>query len=230
MRWGEEVGAAYGNLRSYQGYATIIQPHGELLSWTTIEKGAILVNAAGERFGNEPLGYSGYAAPVKRQGGPVTAIFDEAIYAIAAKEPWFREVLDYGGARRAQTLDDLADAVGLDRGKLAATLDAYNDAAAGRTSDRHGRTDFGVAPLKPPFWYTSVLPGLLSTQGGLMIDDQARVLDRTGAPIPDLFAAGGAAVGISGQEGGVGYASGSGLLHAIGLGWIAAGTAVAELR
>ena len=63
-----------------------------------------------------------------------------------------------------------------------------------------------------------------------MIDTAGRVLDKAGVAIPNLFAAGGAVAGISGREGGVGYASGSGLLHAIGLGWIAARTAVSDLR
>lgn len=230
VRWGRELGARFGNMRSYQGFATIIYPHGELLSWTTVEKGGIVVNEQGERFGDEAIGYSGFAAPVKAQSGVVTAIFDQTIYDIAAKEPWFKEILDYGAAKKADTVEELAAAIGVDAQRLAATIATYNEAAAGKTSDPFGRTIFGVAPLKAPFWHTRVVPALLSTQGGLMIDDAAHVLSDAGRPIPDLFAAGGAVAGISGREGGVGYSSGSGLLHAIGLGWIAAQTAVAELN
>ncbi len=229
VRWGHELGAAFGNMHSYQGFATIIYPHGELLSWTTIEKGGILVNEAGDRFGDEAIGYSGYAAPVKAQKGPVTGIFDQRIYDIAAKEPWFKEILDYGAAKKADSVAELAAAIGVDAGRLQKTFDTYNAAAAGRIKDPHGRTDFGNGPLQAPFWHTQVVAALLSTQGGLMIDTGARVLDRDHKPIAGLFAAGGAVAGISGLEGGVGYSSGSGLLHAIGLGWIAAQTAVAEL-
>jgi fumarate reductase flavoprotein subunit len=63
-----------------------------------------------------------------------------------------------------------------------------------------------------------------------MIDADAHVLDVQNRPIPNLFAAGGAVAGISGRAGGVGYASGSGLLHAIGLGWIAGQAAARELH
>lgn len=227
--WGRTLGASFGNMRSYQGFATVIYPHGELLSWTTIEKGGIVVNARGERFGDEAIGYSGFTAPVKNQIGPVTAIFDQRIYDIAAREPWFKEILDYGGARAANTLEELARATDIDLSTLARTIADYNKAAAGSVSDLHGRSDFGEAPLVAPYWYARVLPALLSTQGGLMIDTAGRVLDKAGAAIPNLFAAGGAVAGISGREGGVGYASGSGLLHAIGLGWIAARTAVSDL-
>lgn len=230
VRWGRELGAKFGNMRSYQGYATVIYPHGELLSWTTIEKGAILVNEHGERFGNEPIGYSGFAAAVKTQSGVVTAIFDQAIYDIAAKEPWFKEILDYGAAKKADSVEQLAAAIRVDAKWLADTVAGYNDAAGGKIKDPHGRTDFGVAPLKAPFWHTRIVPALLSTQGGLMIDSEGHVLDAGDRPIANLFATGGSVAGISGREGGVGYSSGSGLLHAIGLGWIAAQTAVAELK
>jgi fumarate reductase flavoprotein subunit len=230
VRWGRSLGAKFGNMNSYQGYATIIYPHGELLSWTTIEKGGILVNEAGERFGDEAIGYSGFAAPVKGQAGVVTAVFDQKIHDIAAREPWFKEILDYGAAKKAETVEELSAAIGVDASALAGTIAAYNEAAAGNGTDRFGRTIFGEAPLHAPFWYTRVVPALLSTQGGLMIDDLGHVLDTRDRPIANLFAAGGAVAGISGRAGGIGYSSGSGLLHAIGLGWIAAQTAVAELN
>jgi fumarate reductase flavoprotein subunit len=230
VRWGQELGAKFGNMHSYQGFATIIYPHGELLSWTTIEKGGIVVNVTGERFGDEAIGYSGFSAPVKAQSGGVTAIFDQAIYDIAAKEPWFKEILDYGAAKKAESIEQLASAIGVDAERLRHTITTYNDAAAGSIKDPHGRTEFGVAPLKAPFWQARVVPALLSPQGGLMIDDQGHVLDAADRPIANLFAAGGSVAGISGREGGIGYSSGSGLLHAIGLGWIAAQTAAAELK
>src|SRR6202000_3334724 len=170
----------FGNMHSYQGFATVIYPHGELLSWTTIEKGGIVVNAAAEGFGDELGGYSGFAAPVKRQEGPTIAIFDQAIYDIAAKEPWFKVILDYGGAKPAKTLPDVAAATGLDAARLEKTIEAYNQAASGAIKDPHGRSDFGVAPLTAPFWYSRVLPALLSTQGGLAIDRDGHVLRQDG--------------------------------------------------
>lgn len=227
VTWGEAAGATLGNMASYQGYAAVIHPHGELLSWTTLEKGGILVNAQGKRFGDEAIGYSGYTAPVMRQAGAVHAIFDQRIHDIAAREPWFKEVLDYGGAKQAGDLNAVAQAIGVDAATLTATVEAYNAAATGAQADTHGRMQFGVAPLVAPFWYTRVLPALLSTQGGLMIDLSGRVLRAAGGFVPNLFAAGGAVAGIAGRSGGIGYASGSGLLHAIGLGWIA-GRAAAE--
>lgn len=229
LRIGNEVGAGFGNMASYQGYATLLYPHGELLSWTTIEMGGILVNTRGERFGDEATGYSGFAAPVAQQAGSVFAIFDQRIRDIAALEPWFKEILDYGAAKRADTIEEIAIAIGAQPSTLAATVAAYNRAATGDAPDVHGRTLLAAAPLTPPFWYAQVVAALLSTQGGLMVDSDAHVLDRAGRPISALLAAGGAVAGIAGRSGGVGYASGSGLLHAIGLGWIAGRNAASEL-
>lgn len=230
IRWGRALGARLGNMESYQGYASVIDPHGELLSWTTIEKGGILVNGAGERFGDEVLGYSGFTLAVLQQQGPIHAIFDQRIRDIAGLEPWFKEVLDYGGARIVPDIPTLAAEIGLDADVLARTMQNYAEAASGKCEDPHGRHDFGIAPLQAPYWYTRVQPALLSTQGGLMIDDQARVLAADGAVIGNLYAAGGAVAGIAGKRGGRGYASGSGLLHAIGLGWIAGRSSVQALH
>jgi fumarate reductase flavoprotein subunit len=64
----------------------------------------------------------------------------------------------------------------------------------------------------------------------LAIDTDGRVLKKDGTPIPNLFAGGGAAGGISGQTGAMGYASGNGLLTAIGLGYLSGKAATQELK
>ena len=161
--------------------------------------------------------------------GPVHAVFDERIRAIADKEEEFHEMMDMGGARRADSAGALASAIGVDAGKLAAAIARYNDAAAGRSADVLGRTAFGVAPLEPPLYATRVVPGLFHTQGGLLVDEQAHVLRPDGTIVANLFAGGGAAAGISGRAGGGGYASGNGLLTALGLGRLAGRTAAAEI-
>jgi fumarate reductase flavoprotein subunit len=68
---------------------------------------------------------------------------------------------------------------------------------------------------------TAIRPALFHTQGGLLVDDSARVTRERGGVVPGLWAAGGAAAGISGSDGSKGYVSGNGLLSALGLGLIA---------
>jgi fumarate reductase flavoprotein subunit len=86
-----------------------------------------------------------------------------------------------------------------------------------------------TAPEELPFEVPSgtklavrVAPGITHTIGGLRVDPGARVLDRSGAPLPDLYAAGADVGGISTG----GYASG--LAAALVFGRIAAESAHEE--
>lgn len=228
--WGEEIGAALGNMGAYQGYAAVAYPQGSLLSWTTIEKGGILVSADGSRFGNEDAGYSGFAPNVMAQGEMAYAVYDRRIHEIAAQEEEYAELAEMGGVRWADTPEGLADHMEVDGAALAETVAAYNAAARSEGADAYGRTKFELAPLASPFAIVRVKPGLFHTQGGLMVDEHARVLRPDGSVVANLFAGGGAAAGISGQSGAGGYASGNGLLTALALGRLAGLRAAEELR
>lgn len=227
--WGEELGAALGNIGAYQGYAAVCDPHGSLLSWTTIEKGGFIVNGAGHRFGDESAGYSGFTPNVMAQGGPCFAIFDQRIFDVTAAEEEFVELANYGGVKRANTIAALAALHRLDAAAVGAAFADYNKAARGEMPDAFGRRDFALAPLSAPLYICRVVPGLFHTQGGLMVDIDGRVLRPNGQPIANLFAGGGAAAGLSGRTGAGGYASGNGLLSAIGLGRLAGLAAAHEV-
>ncbi|CAN5890016.1 FAD-dependent oxidoreductase [soil metagenome] len=225
--WAQQLGARLANMQAYQGYAAVAYPHGSLLSWTTIEKGGLLVDAAGRRFGNEDAGYSAYAREVLAQQGEVYAVFDERIMTLASKEDEFRELVELGGLKKADSAAELAACFGLPAEALARTVDDFNAAAAGVRDDLFGRRKFGMAPLTGRLWICRVTPGLFHTQGGLAVDDDGRVLRDDGSNIAGLFAGGGAAAGISGRAGAGGYASGNGLLTAIGLGYLSGRAAAA---
>lgn len=218
VRWGETLGAAFGNMAAYQGYAAVVVPQGQLLSWTTIEKGGILVDGKGERFGNEDAGYSGFAPNVLAEGAEVFAVFDARIDDIASAEEEHREMGAMGAIRWDEEPARLGASAGLDGAALERTLARYGEAARGRRPDAFGRTHFGLAPLTPPFALVRVAAGLFHTQGGLLVDADARVRRRVGGVIDGLFAGGGAAAGISGRAGAAGYASGNGLVTALVLG------------
>ncbi|WPZ32654.1 FAD-binding protein [Thalassobaculum sp. OXR-137] len=228
--WGGEIGAALGNMGAYQGYAAVAYPQGSLLSWTTIEKGGILVSANGKRFGNEDAGYSGFAPNVMGQGEMAYAVYDRRIHEIAAQEEEYAELAEMGGVRWADTPEGLADHMEVDGAVLADTVAAYNAAARGDAADGFGRRKFELAPLAAPFAIVRVKPGLFHTQGGLMVDEDARVLRPDGSVVENLFAGGGAAAGISGRTGAGGYASGNGLLTALALGRLAGLRAARDLR
>jgi fumarate reductase flavoprotein subunit len=86
--------------------------------------------------------------------------------------------------------------------------------------DRFGRNFSSQSELKPPYLAVKVTGALFHTQGGLMITPKTRVVRPSGIPFPNLFAAGGAAVGVSGNTAS-GYLSGNGLLTATVFGRLA---------
>ena len=185
------------------------------------------------RFGDESLGYSGYARNVLEQGQYCFAVFDQRIFDVATAEEEFIELFRYGGLKTGASPAEIAAVYGLDVAALSETVPITMPPRVERAADAFGRRDFGQAPFAAPYYGCRVVPGLFHTQGGLKIDRDARVLKPDGTVVPSLFAGGGAAAGISGRAGALGYASGNGLLSAIGLGrlaGLAAGREVLERR
>lgn len=229
LLWGETLGAQTRHLSGHQGHGSVAHPAGILITWATITEGGVQVNTLGERFCNEARGYSEQAAEVLRQpDGIAWTVFDARIAAIARQFEDFRQAEAAGAILAAEDVPTLAARMNVPADALAATLAQVSAAKSGAAADAFGR-DFAQSPeLVAPFLAVKVTGALFHTQGGLVVDQDARVLGTDGAPFPNLFAAGGAACGVSGAQAS-GYLSGNGLLMAVALGRIAgraAGAAV----
>ncbi|WP_434623239.1 FAD-dependent oxidoreductase [Azospirillum sp. B2RO_4] len=221
LLWGEALGAATRHLSGHQGHGSVAHPAGILVTWATITEGGVQVNAEGRRFSNEAQGYSEQAAIVLRQSdGIAWTVFDERIAAIARQFEDFRQAEAMGAVLSADTPAELARLMKIDADALTATLADIDRLKGEGGTDGFGRGFAGSAPLVPPYRAVRVTGALFHTQGGLVVDDDARVLDATGTPLPNLYAAGGAACGVSGSKAS-GYLSGNGLLTAVALGRIA---------
>jgi fumarate reductase flavoprotein subunit len=206
-------------LSGYQGHGSVATPHNILITWAAIMEGGFQVNRDGERFSNEARGYSEAAAEVLRQpGGIAFDIFDARIAGIARQFEDFKNAEKAGAVIGADSIAALAARIGVPADALQSEFDAIE---LGKP-DRFGRVI--EKPLAAPFCAIKVTGALFHTQGGLAIDSQARVLQRNGRPFPNLFAAGGAAVGVSGAQAS-GYLSGNGLLTAAVFGRIAGASA-----
>jgi len=230
LAWGWGLGAATRDMGAYQGHGSVATPYNILVTWALMMEGGFQVNAAGQRFSNEHLGYSEQARAVLAQpGGFAWNVYDERRHMLGLEFEDYREAVAAGAIHSAPGMRELARELGLPEQALADTQNAVEDMVNGRQSDPWAR-DFSAKPvLKAPFYGVKVTGALFHTQGGLLVDDSARVLRAGGAPLPNLFAAGGAACGLSGPEC-WGYLSGNGLLAAIGLGRIAGSSAAATSR
>ena len=217
---GEAIGGAVGDMDAYQGLGLLADPQGIELNPRFLIEGGIQVNRAGARFSHELDDVSGQGARVIAQPDSFAwVIYDGRIDAACADLPQYITLRAAGGVRGADRLDRLAESIGIDAPGLEETLAAI---AAGEP-DAFGRI-FTTPPLAPPFFAVRVTGALFHTQGGLCIDDAARVVRADGSAIGNLFAGGGTARGISGS-GPSGYLPGAGLCCAITLGRIAGGSA-----
>lgn len=223
--WGAALGAENLHLGAFQGHGNVATPHGILISWAVMTEGGVQVNTEGRRFWDESQGYSEAARAVLAQpGGVAWAIFDNRIAEIARQFQDFKDAEAAGALRIADTLSDLAELCDLPSEALSETLSAIPSEG----EDAFGRT-YSTPRLTPPFIAVKVTGALFHTQGGLNVTADARVKLADGTDAPNLFASGGAAVGVSGT-GDSGYLSGNGLLSAVVLGRIAGKRAAEQTR
>jgi fumarate reductase flavoprotein subunit len=225
--WGEALGAELLHMSGYQGHGSVAHPHGVLITWAVIMEGGFQVEASGQRFSDESQVYSEQAAIVLAQPqGCAYDIFDERIAAIARQFEDFRQAEACGALIEAKSVAQLAERLHLPPAALAASFGEVEAARRAGSEDGFGRSFGGLPPLQPPFKAVKVTGALFHTQGGLAVDRDARVRSRRGERLANLFAAGGAAAGVSGPHAG-GYLSGNGLLTATVLGRVAGGRAAA---
>ncbi len=228
--WGEALGCELKHLSGYQGHGSLAHPHGILISWALMMEGGFQVNLEGKRFSNENGGYSEQAVNVLAQpGGVAWNVYDDRLHLFAQGFPDYMDAVSVGAIREAETIAELAKATGLPADALAKTFEEVESIRRGETEDRFGRSFEGKPALVGPFYAVKVTGALFHTQGGLVIDDQARVMSGDGKALPNLLAGGGAACGVSGPDVS-GYLSGNGLLTAIAFGYLAGETAAEIAR
>ncbi len=208
--------------------------------------GLIAVTATGKRFVNEAGPYHDFmrglfAAIPPSQPVQAWLICDSVFlhrYGLGAVKPFPVPkgfYLRNGYLKRGQNLTDLAAVCGIDAATLEKTVSTHNagvprgeDAEFGRGSTLFQRVngDPDISPnpcltsiARAPFYAVKIVPGSLGTFAGLDTDENARVLDTQGAPIPGLFAVGNDMSSIMGGH----YPSGGITLGpAMTFGWLAA--------
>lgn len=228
--WGESLGAKLADMGSYQGHGGLAAGHGIPILWPLIMEGGFQVNRDGKRFSDESLGYSEQAEKVLAQdGGVAWSIFDARLHALMQKFDDYQDAIRAGAILSSESLDDLAVQAGVDADGLKATEIDVKRYVRGEAKDIFGRNFSEKPPLAPPFYAAKVTGALFHTQGGLVVDKDARVVAEDGKVFPNLFAGGGAARGVSGP-GAHGYMAGNGLMTATTFGKLAGRAAAAQVK
>ncbi|AJP74056.1 FAD-dependent oxidoreductase [Sphingomonas hengshuiensis] len=226
---GQKLGAAVGDMGSYQGYAMLTDPQAITVPPGILLEGGMIVNADGDRFTDETLDIAGMVHPLCRQRDALGwVVFDAEIERRCAHIPEIQALIDLKAAKAADTVADLADRTGMDADRLGTALMAAHSAARMGIADSLRRIwQNDAPPPTPPYRALRVTGALYHTQGGLEIDADARVLKEDGSIMPNLFAGGGSARSVSGPSS-WGYLPAMGLTTAVVLGHIA-GTSAARL-
>jgi fumarate reductase flavoprotein subunit len=230
IKMGLAVGAVVENMGAFQPYPAYIGPGKRAVAPEIALSGGIMVDAAGKRFVDETRYPGGLGIKMlDLPGKQAYEIFDERVYQLHRNAPGLRNLsslFDAGLLLRAETAEELASRLAIDAEGLKQTIRDYNQSVTSGGKDAFGR----LLPqsLTEPFYGIKVTVALYHTQGGLKVTTDGQVLRGDGSIIPNLYAGGGVAVGVSGK-GLEGYLPGNGLLASLGFGMRAAEHAVAAL-
>lgn len=221
IKMGMEIGAKVGNMNEAWWFPTGHVPGEEWEDGSPLYRmvwgprtlpGSLMVNEDGERFCNESANYHDLGKTFHEfdpndydyRNIPAYSIMDQDYreqYGILTVEPdqdtpsWLTE---------AETLDELADELGVDGETLAETVERFNANARNHEDpDFHrGESHYdqfvgdpeaahpNLAPVDtPPYYALEILPGCIGTKGGLVTAPNGQVLSVDEEPIPGLFAA-----------------------------------------
>lgn len=109
------------------------------------------------------------------------------------------ELVEAGRAYKADTLEELAEMMGVDKDNFINAVNKFNEAVDG-AEDEFGRTLFANKIDTAPFYSASRKPTVHHTMGGVKINTNAEVVNTDGNVISGLFAAGEVTGGIHGSN------------------------------
>jgi 3-oxo-5alpha-steroid 4-dehydrogenase len=133
--------------------------------------------------------------------------------------------LKAGIVKKADTIKDLAKALGTNPEGLTKTVKTWNSNVEAGLGDPEWGRKYGLKPIKtPPFYGCELKSYAYNEATGIRINADAKVIDVNGKPIPRLYAAGRVTGGQYGQL----YSCGTAICTALIMGRIAGKNAGAE--
>ncbi len=162
----------------------------------------VFVNKEGERFINEDnTRYAISMAELEQTDGQMWLIVDSSEIADDdTRTDLINKLLADGHSYVADTLEELAEVIGVDPDTLTATMDKYNEGMV-NGEDEYGKSASEDSVISTgPFYASLRTPTVHYTMGGIEINDATEVLDADGNAVPGLYAAGEVTSGIHGNN------------------------------
>lgn len=110
------------------------------------------------------------------------------------------ELIEAGRAFKGDTIEELAEKINVPAESFKKAIDDFNAHVDSKQVDEFGRTLYGNRIDTAPFYAGARIPTAHHTMGGVEIDIDCRVIDKSGKAIPGLYAAGEVAGGIHGTN------------------------------
>lgn len=228
--WGQSVYTAHGEYSKKHGVPCAICCQTE-----RAVPGSIMVDRSARRFCNEAADYDsqgnamgGYYNTQENgwMADPAWLIYDDTCYTTynvvgRGQDTGFAapDIPEEEMVIKADTLEELAEKLGLNGEILAKTVEEFNEYARqgidplfhrGETMKPLSRIQDTLAPLeKGPFRAISISSGTLGTKGGPLLNKHAQVMHVYGEPVVGLYAMGNCA-GVGGP--GPAYGGGGGTI------------------
>lgn len=222
-RIGQELGADFDLMDDAWWMPSIALPRGgvfPLVSERCIPP-MVIVGSDGRRFTNESAPYVNFVHTQLEQGKvPAYEIFDskaKSRYQFTGTlpgKPFPGSFYKSGLVTQAETLEDLAEKIGVPPTALVETVERFNAGA------REGRDEFGRGvsaydhyygdPTLPvpnldtmesgPYYAVRIEAGDLGTKGGMVTDQHGQVLRPDGSVIAGLYASGNVSAAVMGND------------------------------
>lgn len=202
----EKVGGDLIHMEYIQTYPTY-NPKTGIISYVANSRfdGALLVNQEANRFVEEMDRRDVISKAILNQtNGQAYLVWGQEVESVGnmteVHKDEFTNMEKQDVIFKADTLEDLAKHYDLDQKDFIASINKYNsDVDQGEDTDFNRRGE--LRKIKTgPFYIQKVTPSIHHTMGGLVINQDANVLDEKGNIIPGLFAAGEVTGGIHGTN------------------------------
>lgn len=162
---------------------SVIMPSRDI---TNSGAGSILVNANGERFVNERLGGLEMGTAILDQGEAWMIVDSKKVEDNAN----VRKQVKLNKWVQADTIEELAEKIGVNAENLVATIEKYNANAESKTEDEFGHTPERAYLPEGPYYASKSESAINMTKGGVTCNENAQVLYEDGTVVNGLYASG----------------------------------------
>ncbi|MDF2950074.1 MAG: flavocytochrome c, partial [Sedimentibacter sp.] len=134
-------------------------------------------------------------AILEQNGATAFLVLDKQVY---EKASTYEKYKNQGLLKEAKTLAELAEIMKVDAATLESTVAKYNEAVKAKSDAEFGRTSLEVELITAPYYTVEISPAIHHTMGGVTINTEAQVINKSGAAVEGLFAAGEVTGGVHG--------------------------------